>query len=464
MEDKSTNFEALIREIKNIIEKINIKKEELKSQIQKIFTNIRNALNNKEDDLLLEVDKKFENIFIKEDLIKKSEKLTNKIKKSLEKGKMLEKSDWKDEYINSLINDCIIIENTIKEIEIINNDLKKSQLNENTEIKIDIKEDKINNLIQNIKSLGKIISREKFYVKEKKPIFELNNHTSNVLCLIVLKDHRLASCARDNWIIIYNEKTYKPDLIIKEHKQSVLCIIQLYSGILASCSDDLSIILYNIQGNNYEVIQTLTYHNHSVLKIKELKNYTLLSCSNDSSIIFYTKNNKIYKNIDKIKTDGSCTSVIQTNDQEICYSRKNQKKISFYNFIEKKVKASISNVSKRNWTDETLLMLNNYLLLVPGENKLSILDTNKYIILKEVEVSDVGWILGCCLIYEDILLTADRKYSIKQWKIDGDNLIYISEKEKVHSGDINCLVNLGEGHFASGSDGGNIKIWWKIIK
>ena len=55
------------------------KKETLKLNIQKIFTNIRNSLNNREDELLLEVDKKFEDKYFKEELIKDSEKLPNRI-------------------------------------------------------------------------------------------------------------------------------------------------------------------------------------------------------------------------------------------------------------------------------------------------------------------------------------------------------------------------------------------------
>ena len=44
-------------------------------KIQKIFTKIRNALNDREDQLLIEVDNKFEELYFNDELIKKSEKL-----------------------------------------------------------------------------------------------------------------------------------------------------------------------------------------------------------------------------------------------------------------------------------------------------------------------------------------------------------------------------------------------------
>ena len=58
LEDLLVILEKSIKEIKNEIEKINAKKDKLKSNILKIFTQIRNALNEREDELFLEVNKK----------------------------------------------------------------------------------------------------------------------------------------------------------------------------------------------------------------------------------------------------------------------------------------------------------------------------------------------------------------------------------------------------------------------
>ena len=107
-------------------------------QIQKIFTEIRNCLNEREDKILLEVDEQFNNIYFKEDIIKKSEKLPIKMKESLEKGKILNKWDENNHKLNSLINDCINIENNIKDISIINENItkfntKKIEINFNPE-------------------------------------------------------------------------------------------------------------------------------------------------------------------------------------------------------------------------------------------------------------------------------------------------------------------------------------------
>ena len=49
LEELSINLEKSINEIKEIFEKAGAKKNELKTKIQKIFTKIRNDLNERED-------------------------------------------------------------------------------------------------------------------------------------------------------------------------------------------------------------------------------------------------------------------------------------------------------------------------------------------------------------------------------------------------------------------------------
>ena len=48
---------------------------------------------------------------------------------------------------------------------------------------------------------------------------------------------------------------------------------------------------------------------------------------------------------------------------------------------------------------------------------------------------------------------------MRQWRIEGDNLILVSKKEKAHDSIINVLLNIGNGFIASGSDDYIIKIW-----
>ena len=465
LEELSNNIDKTIEELKILYEKISKNKEELKTKIQQIFTKIRSSLNEKEDKLLLEVDEKYNNSFFKEELIKEIEKLPNKIKISLNKGKMIEK-EYKESIPNSFVNECINIENNIEKINKIKNNMKKYDSNEKLEIIYNLEENEINNLLNNIKNLGQITTKsdneylyKDFNIETKNPIYELNSHTGNVLCLTILYDGRLVSGARDCLIIIYNKTTYQPDLKIKEHNDIILCICQLSTGILASCSKDKTIKLFKIKGFKYEILQSINFHKDTVYKIIELKDKRLVSCSSDSSIIFYYEENLKYIKDYQISTNGSCSSMIQIKDEEICYSEQYNDAICFFDLIKRKIKSSISKISKRNSTDEWFIMISENLLAIPGESKITIIDVVQHEIKRIINVEDSSWLFGSCMLRKNMLITGGRDYSIRQWKIEGDNLVLISKREKAHNGDINFLLNLGNGHIASGSDGGTIKIW-----
>ena len=87
--DLKDKFNDSMESLKKLFQNIEKDKEDLKLEIQNIFTKVRNTLNNRENELLLEVDKLFNNKYFNEDIIKKGEKLPKQIKLSLEKGKLI---------------------------------------------------------------------------------------------------------------------------------------------------------------------------------------------------------------------------------------------------------------------------------------------------------------------------------------------------------------------------------------
>ena len=132
-------------------------------------------------------------------------------------------------------------------------------------------------------------------------------------------------------------------------------IIQLSSGILASASYDKTIKLYDINGNEYKVIQTLTYHTNYATKIIELKNNKLVSCSSDKSIIFYFKDNNEYIKDYSISTNGINGPVIQTKDNEICFREDTNSALCFYDLLERKIITKINNISVSDYHTDCLV-------------------------------------------------------------------------------------------------------------
>ena len=167
LENLSKTLEQSINSLNIFFEKLKNNKEEIKTKIQKIFTSIRNELNNRENALLLEVDEQYGNIYFNEAIIKEAEKLPNKIKLSLEKGKLIEEEDNFNK-LSLFINNCINIENNIKEINIINENIKK--YNDSLSIKINFMEEendeKVIGLLNNIKNFGNLEKIEQNCFKE----------------------------------------------------------------------------------------------------------------------------------------------------------------------------------------------------------------------------------------------------------------------------------------------------------
>ena len=154
LEDISTNFQESIDKLRQIYENISKDKEELKLNIQKIFTKIRSEINDREDKILNEVDKTYENSYFDESLLRKREKISKQIKINLEESKKID-NDWEDNNKSLfLISNCINIENNIKYISDINNNINKFT---NNDIKIKFDFDN-NSLLNIIKNFGKVIN------------------------------------------------------------------------------------------------------------------------------------------------------------------------------------------------------------------------------------------------------------------------------------------------------------------
>jgi hypothetical protein len=115
-------------------------------------------------------------------IIKEGEKLPNKIKISLEKGKLID-NEWNDNSkLSSIINSCINIEDNIKNINIINENIKKCKLNNDLNIEYFIENKDFDNLINSIKSLGKIFDKydiDSSILKNKDEINKFYNLLSN---------------------------------------------------------------------------------------------------------------------------------------------------------------------------------------------------------------------------------------------------------------------------------------------
>ena len=157
LEELSNNIYKAINELKDMFKKIKENKDELKVKIQNIFTEIRTKINEREDMILLEVDQIYDNTYIRDNTIKEIDNFPNKIKHSIEKGKLTEE-EWQDKNkLSSIIHECLNIEKNIICINIINNIIKQSKINMETKIKFYPEEkNDINKILSNLFNFGKV--------------------------------------------------------------------------------------------------------------------------------------------------------------------------------------------------------------------------------------------------------------------------------------------------------------------
>ena len=104
-------------------------------------------------------------------------------------------------------------------------------------------------------------------------------------------------------------------------------------------------------------------------------------------------------------------------------------------------------------------MISKDLLLITGENIISIINVNLYNLINTIQISGSGCIYSTCLLNKDMILTGDDKKRIIQWKIENNNLKLISKKENAHNDSIYTLSKLDNDLILSGSCDNSIKIW-----
>ena len=146
LQDISKSLEPTINEFKLLIDEVNKNKEELIKEIQKAFTNLRNVLNKREEQLLLEVEEINKEKYFDDDMIKESEKLSERVKKCLESVNILK--DKKNE-LNYEINYYIEFENNLNKINEIEQKIYKCNSN-NIKITFEFNNNEIENIIKKI--------------------------------------------------------------------------------------------------------------------------------------------------------------------------------------------------------------------------------------------------------------------------------------------------------------------------
>ena len=347
LENLSDKFKVLRNDIEKNIEEIDKNKEEVKGEIQKVFTKIREELNNREDHLLIEVDQIYEKEFNVRNIdnILKEKKFYEKIKIFIDKGKIAEK-EW-DKYDNKiiLINDCINIEKAIDKINNINSSIENYK-SQNKKLKFYSDFDDILDLIKKLGTFDKKINQQEVCIN-------INNfNPQNLNCLRQISSN--FGCTNN----------YVFDCIcffISKNNEYVLCYPD---------SSYKSLIFYDINNNN-EIKKINNAHNNYIYTVKHYlydKFDIILSTSNNNDIKIWNYNeglniltiSAIYENSNYVYS--SCIIFDKNNFTIFCIGYQNYIKV--YNQKGEFIKNIGSNdVSNRLYIDSSEIEGKKYLLV-----------------------------------------------------------------------------------------------------
>ena len=304
----SENIESQIFELKKLYEKINEDKNKLIEKIQKIFTRLRNCLNEREDKILSEVDEIFNSCYFNKTVVEESENFPNKIKKYLEIGDIQE-NEWENENnFKRLINNCIKIEKNIDDINDMNECINKYNQQKDLKIYFTPNEEGIKNYEANIKKFGNIMIKnnlpkkkyyadfeffhenyEKFNTKLK---YDKNSFNKVIMEWLINKydcGHVYEKVLKGAAIIGFNKMEWGSyNLSIK--KEEIEKLIQFF----IQKKENLSITSLELQGKKYFVI----YYGKEKIYLRTEGGGATICISKNAFII------GIYSDGDHYKYDG----------------------------------------------------------------------------------------------------------------------------------------------------------------
>lgn len=283
----------------------------------------------------------------------------------------------------------------------------------------------------------------------------MTNHTDSVYSLCLLKDGRLASCSWDKTINIFNLTDYQCELTIFGHSGNVYYISTLTNGYLISASHDTTIRIWEIINDNYRCVKVLKGHKLDVNKVIELSHDRIASCSDDETIIIWNSTYP-FQEIKRLKQHTSYVeSLIELKNQDLIVSGGVDWKIIFWDNITYKCAYEINDIIC--FSRNSLLELEDNLLIIGGYKKVTIINLSNFQIEKEIILEEAGYVCSMIEFQDGTILCGDGGGHF--FHLDALSNQIIDVKENVHESSIYGLLLINNNTFASCSNDKSVKIW-----
>lgn len=285
----------------------------------------------------------------------------------------------------------------------------------------------------------------------------IQNTQTLVFLIQLLTDGRLALCCENSIINIFNLVTNKIDIKIEDKENQIYIDMNTLSNnriILSSAQG--KIIIYKIKKDHYhlhQVIDTLT--NSWLMKSIEIRDNRICCISRNNKILFF-EGSKPYRQKRTIETKERINSIYRVNRKDIllCFSIHNILlflDLNNYSFI-----ATINNIDC--YSRRSIIELNDERVLIGGENKITVIYNYQiHTIIVDNEISKIESFL--VLDEHRVIIGSGNDTRGKLPCLDTDKYIIFYRHNTSHKLNIDSLVKIKEGIFASGSFDHKVNIW-----
>lgn len=292
---------------------------------------------------------------------------------------------------------------------------------------------------------------------------------SVVNCIKILNDGNLILTLK-NLLKIYSKIFYEEIMSIQIFEGNIFYVTQLKNNNIVACDNNKSIkiIKLKIEEKNFEIIQNINNaHNWFITKVKKLLNNKIISICADKSFKIWNLNEKtnqffcdFYLNEKNFILD-----CLQLNEKNLLYSTTAFKKdiLIKYDLINKEKDDKIKKIRNENMGSITngnnIKLLNNNYVVYLNTYYVSIVDLNKFFIVKEIKMNQFK---NYCVFVskENEFLVGKENGEIIKFLWNENNLIDQFVKSNAENSKINKIIKINNKMIGTCSDSNNVKIFY----
>ena len=292
---------------------------------------------------------------------------------------------------------------------------------------------------------------------------------SVVNCIKILNDGNLILTLK-NLLKIYSKIFYEEIMNIQIFEGNIFYVTQLKNNNIVACDNNKSIkiIKLKIEEKNFEIIQNINNaHNWFITKVKKLLNNKIISICADKSFKIWNLNEKtnqffcdFYLNEKNFILD-----CLQLNEKILLYSTTAFKKdiLIKYDLINKEKDDKIKKIRNENMGSiinvNNIKLLNNNNVVYLNNYYVSIVDLNKFFIVKEIKMNQFK---NYCVFIskENEFLVGKENGEIIKFLWNENNLIVQFVKSNAENSKINKIIKINNKMIGTCSDSNNVKIFY----